>query len=131
MDSSILNVENERVMDLSILIVEDDETTIDSLKSIGEIYGLPIHIESNFSAAKNYFENHNCIIALQEIIINNKTSVSLFDVSRNPDSKNFETPIAIMNSNISNELNKNYEKEFLELLINPLTVPSSRKLLKF
>lgn len=125
-----MSVKNEKAMDLSILIVEDDETTIDSLKSIGEIYGLPIHIESNFSTAKSYFENHNCIIALQEIIINNKTSVSLFDVSRNPDSKNFETPIAIMNSNISNELNKKLRKRVFGIINKPFDQAQLEKTLK-
>lgn len=117
-------------MDQSILVVENDDATIAALNSIGQVYGLPIHIESNFAAAKSYFENNSCIIALQEVILNNKTSVSLFDIANDSGSKNFETPVAIMSAHVSNDLNKKLRKKVFGIVNKPFDQAQLEKTLQ-
>jgi copper chaperone CopZ len=120
----------KEIMAQSILVVENDDTTVSALNAIGSVYGVPIHIESDFAAAKSYFENNDCIIALQEVIINNKTSVSLFDIARDSGSKNFETPVAIMNAEVSAALNKKLRKKVFGIVNKPFDQTQLEKTLQ-
>lgn len=114
----------------SILIVENDEEVISMCNSIGSVYGLDIHVESDFSSAKSYFENNECLFALQEVILNNKTSVALFDASKSESTKNFETPIAIMSESIDPNLNKKLRKKVFGIINKPFEQDQFERVLK-
>lgn len=117
-------------MDKSILIVENDPAIVSMCKAIENVYGLPLHVESDFNAAKSFFESTPCLLALQEVIVNNKTSVSLFDSAKNNSSKNFETPVAIMNGSIDKDLNKKLRKKVFGIVNKPFEKDQFEKVLK-
>lgn len=117
-------------MSRRILVVENDQSIISLINEIGTVYGAEIHIEHTFDDAKKFFENNECILALQEIILDGRTSVGLFDIAKNESSKNFETPIGIISGDIEDSMTKRIRHKVFSVVKKPLDKDQLEKVLK-
>lgn len=118
-------------MKKKILIVEENQEFIAKLKEVPEILGFPLHIIPTFENALAYLRVSPCAAVIQEIVISNKINMDLIKlVKMEPDSKNFEIPIAVMNDSMSPEYAQNMKKKLSGVIHKPFEVSTFVQVVK-
>lgn len=115
----------------SILIVEENIEFIQKLKSVPNIFGHSLHIETSFASALDYLTQNPCIAVIQEIVIAKQVNMDLIKlVKTNQEHQNFEIPIAVMNDSMSPEYAQSMKQKLSGVIHKPFEVDTFVQIVK-